>query len=175
VSFPGHDDHPVGDGITPAPNLWTYRGELQLEAIPSWPEPPGTAAVWTSVNEPSRLMTYAFTDEPRPTWTARRDASFRFTVMAIRLLPTLAFSDPHRDPHRAGRGRIPLDGSASIRLPSEFAMDVHGRPWTAISRTGNAVSGVTRIEGSNPSRSAKSLVQQQLRYRCSRSMRRLTR
>lgn len=69
VSFPGHDDHPVGDGITPAPNLWTHRGELQVEAIPSWLEPPGTAAVWTSVNEPSRLMTYAFTDEPRPTWT----------------------------------------------------------------------------------------------------------
>jgi hypothetical protein len=35
-------------------------------------------------------------------------------------------------------------------------MDHHGRAWTALARTGNAVSGVTRIEGSNPSRSAKS-------------------
>src|SRR5450631_3336797 len=26
-------------------------------------------------------------------------------------------------------------------------MDPHGRPWTALTRTGNAVSGVTRIEG----------------------------
>jgi hypothetical protein len=30
------------------------------------------------------------------------------------LLPTLVFSDPHHDPHRAGRGRTPLDASASI-------------------------------------------------------------
>jgi hypothetical protein len=45
---------------------------------------------------------------------ARRDAGPRFTAMAMGLLPTLAFSDPHHDPHRPGRGRIPLDGSASI-------------------------------------------------------------
>jgi hypothetical protein len=38
---------------------------------------------------------------------------------------------------------------------SEFGRDPHGRPWTALTRSGNAVSGVTRIEGSNPSRSAK--------------------
>jgi hypothetical protein len=48
---------------------------------------------------------------------ARGDADVRFTVMAMRLLPTLAFSGPHRDPHRAGRGRIPLDGGASIGRP----------------------------------------------------------
>jgi hypothetical protein len=41
-------------------------------------------------------------------------------------------------------------------------MDHHGRTWTALARTGNAVSGATRIEGSNPSRSAKSLVQQHI-------------
>jgi hypothetical protein len=71
------------------------------------------------------------------------------------LSPSLVVSDPHRDPHGTGRGRSPLDGSASIARASEFGMDPHGRPWTALARTGNAVSGVTRIEGSNPSRSAK--------------------
>jgi hypothetical protein len=40
------------------------------------------------------------------------------------------------------------------RTVSEFGMDLHGRPWTALARTGNVVSGVTRIEGSSPSRSA---------------------
>ena len=58
------------------------------------------------------------------------------------LLPTLAFSDPHRDPYGAGRGRIPVDRSASIGLPSEFRMDHRGRPWTTLARTGNAVSTV---------------------------------
>jgi hypothetical protein len=33
------------------------------------------------------------------------------------LLPTLVFSDPRHDPYGAGRGRIPVDGSASIGLP----------------------------------------------------------
>jgi hypothetical protein len=60
------------------------------------------------------------------------DAGFRFTVMATGLLPTLALSDPHRDPHRAGRGRIPLDQSASIRLPVSSgwtSTDVRGQPY----------------------------------------------
>jgi len=56
----------VGDG-QPAPNV---RGErVQVEAIPSWLEPSGTAAVWISVSDPSRWTAYAFTDEPRPTCT----------------------------------------------------------------------------------------------------------
>jgi hypothetical protein len=57
----------------------------------------------------------------------RRDAGLRFTVMAMGLLPTLAFSDPHR----AGRGRIPLDQSASIRPPVSSgwtSTDVRGQP-----------------------------------------------
>jgi hypothetical protein len=62
---------------------------------------------------------------------ARRDAGFRFRVMAMGLLPTLAFSDPHRDPHRARRGQIPLDRIASIRLPVSSgwtSTDVRGQP-----------------------------------------------
>src|ERR1035437_5084906 len=59
---------------------------------------------------------------------ARRDAGFRFTVMAMGLLPTLAFSDPHRDPHWAGRGWIPLDRIASIRpLVSSGGTPTHVR------------------------------------------------
>jgi hypothetical protein len=54
-----------------------------------------------------------------------------FTVMAMGLLPTLAFSDPHRDPHWAGRGWIPLDRIASIRPPVSSGgtpTDVRGQP-----------------------------------------------
>ncbi len=52
---------------SPAPN---GRGErVQVEAIPSWLEPSGTAAVWISVSDPSRWTAYAFTAEPRPTCT----------------------------------------------------------------------------------------------------------
>jgi hypothetical protein len=91
------------------------------------------------------------------------------------LLPTLVFSDPHHDPHRAGRGRIPLDVSASIVRPLSSGWTTTDRRRTGGMRTGNAVCGVTRIEGSNPSRSAKSLAQQQVCHRCHRSLRRLTR
>jgi hypothetical protein len=62
---------------------------------------------------------------------ARRDAVFRFTVVALGLLPTLAFSDPRHDPHGAGRGRTPLDQIASIRLPVNSGWtftDVRGQP-----------------------------------------------
>jgi hypothetical protein len=48
------------------------------------------------------------------------------------LLPTLGFSDPHGDPHWGGRGRIPVDGSASIGLPVSSGWtttDVRGPPW----------------------------------------------
>jgi hypothetical protein len=47
-------------------------------------------------------------------------------------------------PDSAGRERV-------NPTTSEFGMDLRGRPWTALARTGNAVSGVTRFEGSNPS------------------------
>ena len=85
----------------------------------------------------------------------RRDAVFPFAIVELGLLPTLAFSDPHRDPYGAGRGRIAVDGSASIGLAASSGWTHPGRPRTVLTRTGNAVSGVTRIEGSNPSRSAK--------------------
>jgi hypothetical protein len=60
----------------------------------------------------------------------RRNAGFRLTVMAMGLLPTLAFSDPHHDPHWAAQGRIPVDGSASIVRPLSSGWtttDVGGR------------------------------------------------
>jgi hypothetical protein len=72
------------------------------------------------------------------------------------LLPTLALSDPHRDPHWAGQGRIPLDGSAANPTTSQSGLDLHGRPWTALARTGNAVSGADPARGSGPHRSAGS-------------------
>jgi hypothetical protein len=48
-----------------------------------------------------------------------------------------------------------VDGECVNRVAIEIRMDDHGRMRTSLTRTGNAVSGVTRIEGSNPSRSAK--------------------
>jgi hypothetical protein len=47
-----------------------------------------------------------------------------------------------------------VDGECVNRVAIEIRMDDHGRMRTSLTRTGNAVSGVTRIEGSNPSRSA---------------------
>ena len=58
-------------------------------------------------------------------------ADFRLTVMATELLPTLAFSDPHRDPDWGGQGRIPVDRNASIGLPVKSGWtttDVRGPP-----------------------------------------------